>query len=361
MENIVSVSSAAIAQDCAFSETLFDRFTSYTDVKDLTLRGYMTGLQTFRRWMTNAGITQPQRDDIKAYKRYLDETGYKAGTKASYLRIVKHFFRWLSSEGIYPDVADNIKGAKVSTDNTKKDAFCREDLNRVLSRINTSTITGLRDYAIIQLCATCALRIIEIQRANIEDLQMMRGEYVLYIQGKGHDEKDDYVKIPSEVYQNINAYLMLRDDRRKGCALFTVTGNRARITPDGSRDERLSEPSLSTIIKSRFKAAGYDMEKLTAHSLRHTGVTALLLANGGNIQQAQRYARHKNMDTTLIYSHNIERDNDTSEQMVFDYLFKGDGSDSAKKALAEAVKELTEDQAASVLQYIRDMKAQTCM
>lgn len=353
MENTLTVAPVALAPAGAFTETLFDRFIAYTDVKDITLRGYMTGIQRLKAWFESTGITQPQREDIKAYKRFLDEEGLKASTRANYFRTAKHFFKWLSSEGLFPNIADNIKGVKVSTDNTKKDAFGKADLNAVLQAIKTDTITGLRDYAIIQLCATCALRIIEIQRANVEDLQMLRGEYILYIQGKGHEEKDEYVKVPREVYENINAYLMLRDDRRKGCALFTVTGNRAHINPDGTRDERLSEPSLSTIIKGRFKAAGYDMDKLTAHSLRHTGVTALLLANGGNIQQAQRYARHKNMDTTLIYSHNIEREKDTSEQMVYDYLF-GDAPQTGgtvQKAV-EAVKGLTEEQAAQVLRFI---------
>ena len=359
MENGLILAPAGLAPAAyTFSETLFDRFTAYTDVKDLTMRGYLTGLNAFKMWMQNTGITQPQREDVKADKAYLDAEGYKAGTRASYFRIVKHFFKWLSSEGLYPNIADNIKGVKVSADNTKKDAFGKADLNTVLSKIKTDTITGLRDYAIIQLCATCALRIIEIHRANVEDLQMMRGEYVLYIQGKGHEEKDEYVKIPRELYENINAYLMLRDDKRKGTALFTVTGNRAHINPDGTRDERLSEPSLSTIIKSRFKAAGYDLDKLTAHSLRHTGVTSLLIANGGNIQQAQRYARHKSMNTTLIYSHNLEREKDSSEQMVYNYLFK-DGEPAQGEPvskLIEAAHNLTAEQAEKVLEFIREMQ-----
>ncbi len=341
-----------------FGETLFDRFVSYVDVKDLTLRGYLTGLHSFRDWMNNNGIEQPRREDIKDYKRYLQENGYKAGTQAGYLRTVKQFFRWLSSEGLYANIADNIKGAKVSPDNTKKDAFDKADLNIILQAIDTGDIAGKRDYAMIQLSATCALRIIELHRANIEDLQMIRGEHVLYIQGKGHDSKDEYVKIPAEVYANIDAYLALRQDRKKGAALFAVTGNRARIKEDGTRDNRLSEPSLSVIIKNRFKKAGYDTEKLTAHSLRHTGVTALLKANGGYIQQAQRFARHKNLNTTLVYSHNIERENDHSEQMVYNYLFGKD--DNQKEALTRAIdmiQPLTAEQLESVMEYIKRISA----
>ena len=289
-----------IAPVNVFTESLFDRYVSYVDVKETTMKGYLTGLKNFRDWIKDNSIVQPQREDVKAYKRYLSENGLKVGTQARYFRIVKHFFKWLSSEGLYPNIADNVKGAKVSTDNTKKDAFDRADLCTVLQAIDTGDIAGKRDFALIQLCATCALRIIEINRANIEDLQMLRGEHILFIQGKGHDEKDEYVKVPDEVYTSLDAYLSLREDRKKGAPLFASVGNRVSVKADGTRVNRLTEPSLSTIIKKRFRNAGYNTDKLTAHSLRHTGVTALLRANGGYIQQAQRFARHKNLNTTLI-------------------------------------------------------------
>lgn len=357
MNGALVQNSGFLAPVNVFADSLFDRYSSYVDVKETTLKGYLTGLQSFRNWISNNAIIQPERDDIKQYKRYLSENGYKVGTQARYFRIVKHFFKWLASEGLYPNIADNIKGAKVSTDNTKKDAFDRADLNTVLQAIDTGDIAGKRDFALIQLCATCALRIIEINRANIEDLQMLRGEHILFIQGKGHDEKDEYVKIPEEVFANIEAYLALRKDCKKGAALFASVGNRVSIKEDGTRINRLTEPSLSTIIKKRFKNAGYNTGKLTAHSLRHTGVTALLKANGGYIQQAQRFARHKNLNTTLIYSHNIEREKDHSEQMVYNYLFGNDTQMETVTRAIDMIKPLTAEQVQSVIDYIKRISA----
>ena len=336
-----------------FKESLFDRFAAFTDVSAKTLYGYMNGLNSFKNWLSDNGIDQPKREDVKAYKAFLAEKGYAVTTQGNYLRTIKHFFRWLSSEGLYPNVADNIKGVKVSQDNTRKDAFDKADLNAVLSAIDTSSLIGARDFAIIQLCAVCALRIIEVCRADIEDLQMKRGEHILYIMGKGHAEKDAYVKLPEDLYKSIEAYLAMRKDTGKNRPLFTAAGNRARINPDGTRDERLSEPSLSTIIKNRFRAAGYDMKKLSAHSLRHSGVTTLLLANGGNIQQAQHYARHKNISTTCIYAHNIEREKDHSEEEVFNYLFGDDKTPKDLRADAiDLINSLPADKVEKVINYI---------
>lgn len=59
----------------------------------------------------------------------------------------------------------------------------------VLETIDRSTLTGKRDYALIALLVTCGLRTIEAHRANIEDLRTLGDMTVLYIQGKGKDEK----------------------------------------------------------------------------------------------------------------------------------------------------------------------------
>jgi integrase/recombinase XerC/integrase/recombinase XerD len=47
-------------------------------------------------------------------------------------------------------------------------------------------------------------------------------------------------------------------------------------------------------------------DRLTAHSCRHSAVTFALLG-GATVQEAQALARHSDINTTLIYSHNIDR------------------------------------------------------
>jgi site-specific recombinase XerD len=54
-----------------------------------------------------------------------------------------------------------------------------------------------------------------------------------------------------------------------------------------------------------MRSAGFDSERLTAHSLRHTAITLSLLA-GASLQEVQQFARHSSIDTTQIYAHNLE-------------------------------------------------------
>ena len=331
-----------------FNADLFDRFINYTDVKETTLKGYAVCIRAFIKYLAENNIHQPQREDIKAYKAYLDSTDHTAGTKQQYLRAVKHFFKWTSAEGLYPNIADNIKGVKVRQDNTKKDALSETDIKAICDSIDRSTEAGKRDFAIILLAVTGGLRIIEMQRADIEDIKTIAGEKVLFIQGKGREEKDEYKKITPEVWEALSDYLGARTDTSKKAPLFTGTSNRAK-------GERLTEPSISRIIKGVFKAAGYDSDRITAHSLRHTSVTMLLKA-GATIQEAQQHARHADPATTGIYAHNIEREKQHTEQRIYNQIF----NPTSRNLLDEAealLQGFTQSQLIAAIDYLKGVQA----
>lgn len=350
MENaLATVSIAGLQpQDAQFETSLFEQFIGYTDVKETTLKSYAVCLRQFARWLMERGIRNPQRSNIKEYKAYLDGQDFTAGTRAQYLRAVKHFFKWTSSEGLYPNIADNIKGAKVKQDNTKKEAFTESDIRAILDGIDTNTEVGKRNYVLVLLSVTGALRIIEMQRANVDDLQTIKGQKVLYIQGKGHDEKDDYIKIVPELEARIDEYLRSRPQPiKKSDPLFAGAGNRAR-------GKRLTEPSISRIIKGVFKAAGYDCGKLTAHSLRHTSNTILFKA-GADLYTVQHHARHIDPKTTEIYIHAVDKEKDQSEQVIYDQIFNPDKPDTVRNCY-EILQELPATMQEAALAYIISLK-----
>lgn len=330
-------------QVLSFNESLFESFINYTDVKETTLKGYAVCIRQFVRWMQEQGIRNPQREDIKAYKAHLEAQNFTAGTKAQYLRAVKHFFKWTAAENLYPNIADNIKGAKVKQDNTRKNAFSEEDIKTILASIDRSTEAGKRDYAMILLSVTGGLRIIEMQRADIQDIQTIKGQKVLYIQGKGRDEKDEYTKLPAEVVAALEDYLQSRPPVKKQDPLFVGTGNRAR-------GARLSEPSISRIIKAAFINAGFDCDKLTAHSLRHTSNT-LLFKSGADLYTVQKHARHSDPKTTEIYIHALDREKDQSEQNIYNQIFNPGKKSTAEQA-AEALQGLSEADQQAALEFI---------
>lgn len=360
MNEIITTTGAAIVP-AAGIQTLLERFIDYINVKEVTVKSYGVCLRCFMEWLHDNNIQQPQRADILDYVKYLaaphprrtryDRPGsssgsvitFSAGTQARYLRAVKMFFKWTAQENLYPNVSDNVKGAKVRADNTKRDPLQKDDAKKLLDSIDTTDAAGKRDYAMILLSITAGLRIIEMQRANIGNMETLAGEHVLYIQGKGHDEADTYKKLTPEVYSAIMAYLDTRTKKDDAAPLFASTGNR-------SRGQRLTEPSISRIVKTRLIAAGYDTHRISAHSLRHTSVTFLLEA-GATIQEAQHHARHASPETTGIYAHNIDARKEHSEQRIYNFLFDVE-TDAATQA-ADCMRRMTAAQQAQALQLLQ--------
>ena len=85
----------------------------------------------------------------------------------------------------------------------------------------------------------------------------------------------------------------------------------------------MSTSITGRIVKNRLRACGLDSDRLTAHSLRHTGITLALL-HGSTLAEAQQMARHSSINTTMIYNHAIERANNQSEERTTAAIF-GEG------------------------------------
>jgi integrase/recombinase XerC len=261
--------------------------------------------------MQENAITSPTRDDVVAFRDSIRES-HAASTVQLYMTTVKLFFRWLAQEGIYPNVAEHIKGAKIAAGH-KKDYLTSGQVKNVLGGIERGDVEGLRDYAIFLLMATSGLRTIEVARANIEDLRTLGDSRVLYIMGKGKNDKADYVKVAAPVEQAITAYFKAAGTPKEGQPLFRSNANR-------NNGERLTTRSISRIVKNHLRDAGYDSDRLTAHSLRHTAATLNLL-NGGSIEETQQMLRHQNISTTMIYSHALKRAANKSEERIAGAIF----------------------------------------
>ncbi|MCI2863574.1 site-specific integrase [Staphylococcus hominis] len=280
------------------------------DASEKTVQTYTRALRQFFKFLYENNITQPQRTDVLAFRDNLKDKGRKPTTIKSYIVAVRLFFQWTNQEGLYPNIAEKIKGAKLDQAH-KKDYLTVDQIKDVLNNIDTSTLTGARDYAIIVLMVTGGLRTIEVSRADMDDMRNVGNSPALYIQGKGREEKTEYVKLPLQVFKAIGRYREMLEKQYD--VLFVSTSN-------NNKGQRLTTRSISGIVKKRLKEAGYTSNRLTAHSLRHTAGT-LNLMNGGTLEETQQLLRHSNINTTMIYLHHLERENNQSEKRIADALF----------------------------------------
>lgn len=290
---------------------VYAQFVQYLDASPKTIETYSKAIRQFAEYCSRQGITAPQREDIISYREEL-KAEHKPSTVQNYITAVRLFFRWTDQAGIYPNVADHVKGVKLDREH-KKDYLTSEQAKNVLASVNTDTLKGKRDYAILSLMLTCGLRDIEVSRANIEDLGTVADSTVLYVQGKGREERTEFVKVPAAAEKAIRTYLKERKEKDAKAPLFVSTSN-------NNNAGRLTTRSISSVVKETLRAAGYDSERLTAHSLRHTAVTLSLLA-GKDITEVQQFARHSNIATTMIYNHALDKAKNSCSEAVANSLF----------------------------------------
>ena len=308
---IIVQESNSIIEYKSITTDLFAKFIDFVDATPKTIQTYTRAIRQFAKWLEAHGITQPTREDIIAYREEL-KAQHRRSTVQNYITAVRLFCQWAEREGFYSNIADHIKGAKLDK-NHKKDYLTSRQVKKVLEQAKEESIEGLRNYAILVLLFTGGLRTIEVSRANIEDLRTAGDNTVLYIQGKGHEEKTDYIKLMPEVEDAIRAYLKARGASDNKEPLFTSLSN-------NSKGARISTRSVSGIVKEALVNAGFNSDKLTAHSTRHTAVT-LALMGGQSLQEVQQFARHTNIATTQIYAHNLDRAKNQCEATIAKAIF----------------------------------------
>lgn len=293
-------------------------FISAQDVKEVSKRVYSRALKQFIIWIKGKGVVNPTRETILAYKEGLRTKGLSSLTLSGYLVAVRKFFEWLESVKRYPNIAKGIKGGKQTRD-FRKDPLTVEQIGRLLKSIDRETSQGKRDFALLNLLIRTGLRTIEVIRADVGDIRQEGGEAVLQIQGKGRDAKDDFVLLTDNTLRPVRDYLQTRGKVEATDPLFTSMSCR-------NKNQRLTTRSVSRIIKEHLREIGLDSPRLTAHSLRHTAITLSLQA-GATIQEAQVLGRHANINTTLIYAHNIDRIAHAPEKKI-DAFLEGNGVSS---------------------------------
>jgi len=307
---IMTRSGGAVAQQ-PIAGDLFQRWISYVDAAPKTVQTYSRAIKRFYAYTAEQGITQPTRADVIAYRDRI-AAECKPTTVQGYMAAVKLFFRWTAQEGIYPNIADRVKGPRLDSEH-KKDYLTTRQAGQLMQDIDRSTLKGKRDYAILAVMITTGLRTISIVTADISDIRTAGDSAALYYQGKGHTEKAIYVKLADPVEAALRDYLKARGPAAANDPLFASMANR-------NGGERMTTRSVSRIAKDHLVNAGLNSDRLTAHSLRHTAATLNLL-NGGTVEETKQLLNHSNLNTTLIYSHALDREKNNSENRISSAVF----------------------------------------
>ena len=187
-------------------------------------------------------------------------------------------------------------------------ALSEQELAKLFSVIDRSTVLGARDYAALLFYALTARRrseLISLTYGSIKPTILIENDtrrdgFLFVFRGKGASQADDVQELPLSVKAAIDHYLELSGRAATITAddpLFVATDLNKGITFDKSR--ALNDESMARRFKYYCKKAGLS-SKYGLHSLRHSSAL-LRFQHGEPLTSVQRTLRHRSVATTSIY------------------------------------------------------------
>lgn len=200
-----------------------------------------------------------------------------------------------------------VRGPKHVVKKGKTPVLDGQTARRLLDCIETSTISGLRDRALIGLMVYSFARIGAALAMNVEDFfrDPSGRRYWFRLKEKGGKHHE----VPT--HHNADAYMLVYLEAAgigsaRGTPLFRSIDSHRNLT-----DRRLDRREALAMIKRRARQANIS-PVICCHTFRATGITAYLL-NGGTLEHAQRIAAHEQPTTTKLYDR-------TSDEITLDEI-----------------------------------------
>lgn len=259
-----------------------------------TLRNYEKAIEDFKVFLGADtkeeavaqifGMPQGEANALAlAYKAELVEQGLASNTVNLRLAAIRSMGKLARILGLVPWTLE-VENLKVQSYRDTAGPG-KEAILKVLQDLAQKTDPmSVRDKAIIRLLYSCALRRKEVAGLNIDDYEPQTGK--LWILGKARTDQEP-ISVPPNARLLIEEWMKVR--KPGPGPLFK------NFDPSGKGGERLSDKGVYRIVKK------YGLGH--THGLRHSAITEAL-DKGLDMRSVQRFSRHKNFNTVLIYDDN---------------------------------------------------------
>lgn len=274
------------------------RFIASLESKSKETRGtYERALREFVHFFTLDKNVRFLVQDVQRYKDYLTNVrGLREISVSTYLTSLRRFCQYLLETGVLgANPAVEVKGGRRPYEYSRT-FLTRDEIQLLVSSIETDNPVGKRDMAIIKTMLGCAVGELELMYMLIGDLRYLNGEWLLSVRGKGRTEKDSTLRVPKDALDAIRRYLASRGTASPGDAMFVSYSNR-------SSGQGMSIRALRESIDERLKASGVKKgrdKKLTAFSLRHSAGIQMV-ESGASVEDLMRFMRIEWKPTALQY------------------------------------------------------------
>lgn len=287
---------AVIARTSQKTQKRFLEFFTANIRNPNTRAAYARAVGQFLQWCDERRITLTEIEPmiVAAYIEKLTRER-EPQTVKQHLAAIRMLFDWMVVGQEMPfNPASSVRGPKYSIKVGKTPILPVLEMRRFLESIDTSTVLGLRDRALIGLMVYSFGRVSAIVAMKVKDYYPKGKRYFVRLHEKGG--KSHEVPVHHRAEEFVDEYLEgaeIAGDKKAW--LFQSAGGKGR----GLTGKPLSRFDAWAMVKHRAKEAGIKTE-ISPHSFRATGITAYL-ENGGTIENAQQIAAHESPRTTKLY------------------------------------------------------------
>ena len=234
----------------------------------------------------------PKRIDhglARSYLRYLEKRGLKRKSIARKIASSRSFFKYLLREG----GAETNPFEFLLTPKLEKRLphfLYPEEIKKLIDSVETTKPSGIRDKAIFETLYATGMRVSEVIKLSLSDLDLAAGE--VKVIGKGSKER--IVLIGSHAISLLKRYI--KEARPK-----MAKARKKEILFVSRLGKKLTTRSIERMVRKYARKCGLK-KKITPHVIRHTFATHLL-SGGADLRTVQELMGHSSLSSTQIYTH----------------------------------------------------------
>jgi integrase/recombinase XerC len=282
-------------------ESAIERFLAHLDVErnfsEQSLRAYAADLKQFQEYLEERRITDLCDVDhlkLRGFLTWLDTKDYERRSVARKLASVRSLFRYLHKRG---EIDDNpAKALRTPKLARNLPNFLDEaQVNALLNAPDESSWSGLRDRAILELLYATGLRVSELAKLEINDINMRGG----FLRAMGKGRKQRMLPLLPSAVEALKAWLAVRNQPPRARSKRVAEGVEQVFI--NQRGTSLTDRSVRRLIDEYVKQTAINCH-VTPHTLRHSFATHLL-NHGADLRDVQELLGHAHLATTQVYTH----------------------------------------------------------
>ena len=253
-----------------------------------TIQAYTTDLADFSAFITKLD-GWPAPDDVRNYLEGLRGRALSTRSVARRLTTLRNFFGFLLREGTTTtDPTERVRAPRSLQ--TIPKFLNRNEIDNIIQAPAESRPTGLRARAMLELLYATGLRVSELCKLGMGDLNLDMG--VLRTTGKGNKQR--LVPVGRPAIKAVEDYLA-------GSRPALLKGRASRYLFVTARGSAMTRQAFWKLLGGYGRKAGI-FRNLSPHVIRHSFATHLL-EGGADLRSVQIMLGHADISTTQVYTH----------------------------------------------------------